>query len=206
VLNRRLASLIAAVAVAGVAATACADQSAAIRVDDVTVSRNDFEDELALYFDNADLRGFVFGQVEQDQLRGELRDSYSQEYVAAVAGLRVQFIVADSVLAAEGLEVTDEDRQAAEDLIADGVPGGVSSLPEDRRADFVDDVAAFTTLQAELQDGFTQAITDAYAEADISVRSQYGTWDPEQLTIVPPDGPVGAPGGGDAETDGPTPG
>jgi hypothetical protein len=84
------------------------------------------------------------------------------------------------------------------------VPGGVSSLPEDRRADFVDDVATLRVLQGELQDGFTQAITDAYAEADISVRSQYGRWDPEQLTIVPPDGPAAPPGGGDAETDGPT--
>jgi hypothetical protein len=206
VLNRRLASLLAAVTVAGAAATACADQSAAIRVDDITVSRSDFEDELAFYFENEDLRGFVFGQVAQDQLRGELRDSYSQDYVAAVAGLRVQFIVADAVLAAEGLEVTDEDRVGAENEIDEGVPGGVSSVPEDRRADFVADVATFRVLQGELQDGLTQAITDAYAEADISVRSQYGRWDPEQLTIVPPDGPVAAPGGDDAETDGPTSG
>lgn len=203
-LNRRFASLLAAVTVTGAAATGCADQSAAIRVDDVTVSRSDFEDELAFYFENDELRDFVFGPAERDQLRGELRESYSQEYVAVVAGLRVQFIVADAVLAAEGLEVTDEDRRGAEDEIDDGVPGGVSSLPEDRRADFVDDVATLRVLQGELQDGFTQAITDAYAEADISVRSQYGRWDPEQLTIVPPDGPAAAPGGGDAETDGPT--
>ena len=205
-LNRRLASLLAAGMLVGIAVTGCADQSAAIRVDDVTVSRSDFEDELDLYFENDDLRSFVFGPAERDQLRGELRDSYSQEYVAVVAGLRVQFIVADSVLAAEGLEVTDEDRAGAEAEIADGVPGGVSSLPEDRRADFVNDVATFRVLQGELQDGFTQAITDAYAEADISVRSQYGRWDPDELTIVPPDGPLTAPGGDDAESDGPTSG
>jgi hypothetical protein len=206
VLNRRLASLLAAVTVAGVAATGCADQSAAIRVDDVTVSRSDFEDELAFYFDNDDLRDYVFGPAERDQLRGELRDSYSQQYVGAVAGLRVQFIVADSVLAAEGLEVTDDDRAGAEAEIDEAVPGGVSALPEDRRAGFIDDVATFRVLQGELGDGFSQAITDAYAETDISVRSQYGRWDAEQLTIVPPDGPVAAQGGDGAETDGPTSG
>jgi hypothetical protein len=206
VLNRRLASLLAAVTVVGVAATGCADQPAAIRVDDVTVSRSDFEDELAFYFDNDDLRDYVFGPAERDQLQGELRDSYSQQYVGAVAGLRVQFIVADSVLAAEGLEVTDDDRADAEAEIDEAVPGAVSALSEDRRADFIDDVATFRVLQGELGDGFSQAITDAYADSDISVRSQYGRWDPEQLTIVPPDGPLAAQGGGDADTDGPTSG
>jgi hypothetical protein len=206
VLNRRLASLLAAVTVVGVAATGCADQPAAIRVDDVTVSRSDFEDELAFYFDNDDLRDYVFGPAERDQLQGELRDSYSQQYVGAVAGLRVQFIVADSVLAAEGLEVTDDDRADAEAEIDEAVPGAVSALSEDRRAEFIDDVATFRVLQGELGDGFSQAITDAYADSDISVRSQYGRWDPEQFTIVPPDGPLAAQGGGDADTDGPTSG
>ncbi len=200
--NRRLVSLIAAVTAAGLAATACSEQAAAVQVDDVTVSRPDFEDELDLYYDNDDLRTFVFGEVAQEDLRGELGQSFTQDYVAAVAGLRVQFIVAELVLADQGLELTDEARAEAEQLIAQQVPGGVSSVPEDRRDAFIDDVATFSLLQGELgQEGFSTAMTDAFAAADISVRTQYGEWDPEQIAVVPPAGPV-APGGGDDAGDG----
>ena len=192
--------LLAAVPVACLAATGCSEQSAAVKVDDVAVSRSDFEDELDLYFRDDDLRSFIFGEVAQDDLRGELGQSYTQDYVAAVAGLRVQFIVAESVLDAEGLELTDEARAQAEELIAQQVPGGLAAVPEDQRDALVDDVATFSLLQGELgQEGFSSAMTEAFGDADISVRSQYGSWDAEQIAVVPPAGPVDP--GGDAEAE-----
>lgn len=206
VLNRRLASLLAAVTVAGLAATGCSEQSAAIRVDDTTVSRGDFEDELDFFYANDDVRTFVFGQISQDELQGELRDSYTQEFVAAVAGLRVQFIVARDVFDDEGLELADEERARAEELIAAQVPEGVDAIPRDRRSAFVDDVATFTTLQAELgEEGFGAAMTEAFRAADITVRTQYGSWDPDQLAVVPPPGPA-SPGGQGAASAGSIPG
>ena len=42
-------------------------------------------------------------------------------------------------------------------------------------------------------------LTAALDEADIEVSSRYGTWDPDQLTIVPPAGPRPAPGDGDGD-------
>jgi hypothetical protein len=197
--TRRLASLLAAATVAGIALAGCSEQAAALRVDDVTVSRGDFEDELALYYEKDDLRDFVFGRVDREQLRGELRESYTQEFVAAVAGLRVQFIVAGAVLEDRGLAVGGDARAQAEALIAGQVPDDALSGAS-RRA-LVEDVAAFTTLQSELgQQRFGQVMTRALRDADVSVRSQYGSWDSDELAVRPPPGPAEAvvPGPGDA--------
>ena len=198
-LSRRHVTLLAAVAAAGLAATGCSEQSAAIRVDDVSVSRADFEDELDLYYENDELRTFVFGQVAQEDLRGELGtdQSYAQDYVGAVASLRVQFTVADALLDAEGLAVTDEARAQALGGIEQQVPGGLGSLPEAFGDAFVDDVATFTVLQDELgQEGFATAMGGALRDADVSVSSRYGSWDPDESTVVPPEGTTSSSGSG----------
>jgi hypothetical protein len=208
VLNRRLASLIAAVSVAGLAATGCAEQSAAVRVDDATVSRSDFEDQLDVVYENDDLRAFLFQAVDRSQLRaeGDPNGSFRQEYVGAMATLQVQFLVAAQALENEGLELTDDDRAGVIDQIDQGVPDGFESLPEGFRDDLVDGIAAFDKLQSELgEDGFTVAIGEVVDAADIEVSSRYGSWDPDQFTVTPPPGPAPAPGADDDET-GLTPG
>jgi hypothetical protein len=208
VLRPRHVTLLAAVAAAGLVATGCSDQAAAIRVDDVSVSRADFEEELDLYFDHDDLRTFVFGEVAQEDLRGELGTDHSfrQDYVGAVASLRVQFIVADGLLESEGLELTDEARVAARDAIAQQLPGGLDSVPEDYLETFVDDVATFTVLQDELgQEGFATAMGDALADAGVTVSSRYGSWDSDQLTVVPPAGTTPQGGSGADGGDQPAP-
>lgn len=202
VLNRRITSLIAAVAVAGLAATGCSEQSAAVRVGDTTVSRSDFEDELDLFYEDDELRTFVFGQVDRAQLRGDMAGGYAQQYVGAVAGLHVQFLVAETVLDDEGFELTDDDRSAAENLVEQAVPDGVDRLPDDLRGDFVDGVAALTRLQDELgEEEFNEAMTAGFEQADVDISSRYGTWDTDQFTVTPPGGAAPAPGAADPATD-----
>jgi hypothetical protein len=199
VLSRRHVALLAAVIAAGLAATGCSEQSAAIRVDDVTVSRADFEDELDLYYENDDLRTFVFGEIAPEDLRGEMGtdQSYVQDYVGAVASLRVQFIVADGLLEDEGLALTDDARAQAEDALVDQVPNGLESVPDDYREAFIDDFATFTLLQQELeQQGFAEAMSGALDDADVAVSSRYGSWDSEELTVVPPAGTTSQGGSG----------
>ena len=133
-LNRRPALLLAAVTVAATVATGCGQQSAAVRVDDESVSRSDFEDELEAYFDNDDLRSAVLGdQTPRADLSGDLRGSYSQEFVGTVAEQQVLFLLAANVRDDEGVEVTDADRLGVREQL-DQLPGASSLADEIGRA------------------------------------------------------------------------
>lgn len=192
-LNRRLASLLAAVTVVGLAATGCAEQSAAVRVGDDMVSRSDFEDQLDFVYENDDFRSLLFGEVGREELRGEgdPRGSFTQAYVGAMAGVQVQFLLVAQVLDDEGIELTDTDREA----VTSQLPGGVDSLPDSMRGDFVDGLAGFNTLAAELgEEEFNAVMMTAFDTADITISSRYGTWDTETDTVTPPGGPAAAPG------------
>lgn len=196
-LNRRLASLLAAVTVAGLAATGCAEQSAAVRVDDATVSRSDFEDQLDLFYENDALRDYLFQGVTREQLRaeGDPRGSYTQAYVGSLAAVQVQFLVAAQALEEEGLELTDADRDALVAELDSALPGGYDSLPSGVRDDLVEGLASFDKLRAELdEDEFNIVVGEVVDRADIDVSSQYGSWDPDQFTVTPPSGPAPAPG------------
>lgn len=196
-LNRRLASLLAAVTVAGLAATGCAEQSAAVRVDDATVSRSDFEDQLDLFYENDALRDYLFQGVTREQLRaeGDPRGSYTQVYVGSLATVQVQFLVTAQALEEEGIELTDADRDALVDELDSAVPGGYDSLPSGVRDDLVEGLASFDKLRTELdEDEFNIVVGEVVDRATIEVSSQYGTWDPEQFAVTPPSGPAPAPG------------
>jgi hypothetical protein len=197
VLNRRLASLLAAVTVAGLAATGCAEQSAAVRVDDRSVSRSDFEDALDLFYENDELRGLLFQNTTQDQLRTEdgPRDAYTQEFVGALARTYIEFLVVEHTLESEGIELTDADRQAVEDQLDQRLTGGIDALPETQRTQVVDGFAGLDKLRAELGDEqFNVVIGEVVDEVDITVSSRYGSWDDEEFTVTPPPGPAGAEG------------
>jgi hypothetical protein len=206
VLNRRLASLLAAVTVAGLAATGCSspastmrEQSAAVRVDDRTVSRSDFEDSLDLFYENDDLRAFLF-EATKDQLRAEdgPRDSYLQEYVGAVAGVQVQFLVVAEALEEQDIVLTDADREAIVQQLDQSLPGGFDSLPSGLRDDIVDGFAGFDKLRSELgEEEFNVVIGEVVDASDIDVSSRYGSWDADQFQVVPPSGPAPAPGTAD---------
>jgi len=201
VLNRRLASLLAAVTVAGLAATGCAGQSAAVRVDDDTVSRRDFEDQLDLFYTNDDLRGFLFQGVTREQLRaeGSAKGSYTQEYVGSMASVQVQFMVVAQALEDEGIEIEDSDREAIISQLDQVLADGYESLPEALGDDLVEGFAGFEKLRAELgEDEFNVVLGEIVDGADITVDSRYGSWDPEQFTVTPPAGSAPAPGTADA--------
>lgn len=206
--NRRFVSLTVAIMAACLATTACSpggalrEQSAAVRVDDATISRSDFEDQLDLVYENDDLRGYLFAGVTRDQLRADDAPvgAYTQQYVGAMAGLHVQFLVADEVLDAEGVELSADDRDAVVAELDQVLAGGTDDLPDDARDDLVDGLAAFGRLRAEFeQDELGDLVNQFVGEATIVVNTRYGTWDAERLTVTPPDGPAPPPGGGDAE-------
>ena len=177
--RRRLTLLVAAVAAAGLVGAGCSEQSAAVRVGDTTVSQSDFEDELDAF---AGLQG-------GDAVRGEARDSYTQEFVGAVLEQRIGFILTEQVFDERGLELTDDDIAQTAAQAGDQLDG----MPRDLRDSLIEEAARQSRLANELgQEEFSRALTDAADSTDIDVNSHYGSWDTEQYTVVPPEGPAGA--------------
>jgi hypothetical protein len=177
--RRRLTVLIAAIAAAGLVGAGCSEQSAALRVGDTTVSQSDFEDELDAF---ADLQG-------GDAVRGDARDSYTQEFVGAVLEQRIGFILTEQVFDEQGLELTEDDIAATTAQAGDQLDG----IPRDLRDSLIEDVARQSRLANELgQEEFGRALTDAADSTDIEVSTHFGSWDPDEFTVAPPEGPAGA--------------
>jgi hypothetical protein len=177
--RRRLTLLVAAIAAAGLVGAGCSEQSAALRVGDTTVSQSDFEDELDAF---ADLQG-------GDAVRGDARDSYTQEFVGAVLEQRIGFILTERVFDEQGLELTEDDIAATTAQAGDQLDG----IPRDLRDSLIEDVARQSRLANELgQEEFGRALTDAADSTDIEVSTHYGSWDPDEFTVVPPEGPARA--------------
>jgi hypothetical protein len=177
--RRRLTLLVAAIAAAGLVGAGCSEQSAALRVGDTTVSQSDFEDELDAF---AGLEG-------AEGVRGDARDSYTQEFVGAVLEQRIGFILTEQVFDEQGLELTEDDiaQTAAQ------VGGQLDGMPRDLRDSLIEDVARQSRLANELgQEEYGSALTDAAQSTNIDVSTRYGSWDTEEFTVVPPEGPVGA--------------
>lgn len=199
-LHRRLAVSLAAVSVAAVAATGCADQSAAVRVGGSTYSDADLHDELDAYGEN-DALWAADGQ-SADAIRGELASSYDQQFVSQIVQQRITFMLGDRIFDDEGLDLTDEQRDTAADELDDGLGGALGGFPESYRDDFVEDVARLNALQDELgADGLDEALVDAADTTDIHVSSRYGRWDADRFTVVPPEGPTPPPLDADEATD-----
>jgi hypothetical protein len=190
--RRRLTLLVATLAAAGLVGAGCSEQSAALRVGDTTVSQSDFEDELD---------GFA-GLEGGEAVRGEPRDSYTQEFVAAVLGQRIEFILAERLFVDQGLELSEADIDETTEQAGDRLDG----MPRNLREALIEDVARQSRLVNELgQEEYTRALTDAADSTDIEVSSHYGSWDPEEYRVVPPEGPAGAEpsqGPGDQTTGG----
>lgn len=203
--NRRIALLLAATTVAGLAVTGCGspatlvdEQAAAVRVNDATVSRGEFQDQLDEFYENDGLRSFLF-EASKEQLRpeGGAPGSYTQEYVGFMARVQVQFLVVAEVLDQEGIEITADDRAAVTDELAERVEGGVDELPDDIADTVVEWFAGYDKLRSELgEEEFNAAVNEAVDGATIEVNSRYGTWDRDRFQVTPPEGPAPAPGEG----------
>jgi hypothetical protein len=201
VLNRRLAALGAALALAGLGASACSNssQTAALTVGNEHVSRAELFEELNLIATNSDFRAARFGQgIDASAVKGTLQTSYNQQLVSSILGQRINYLVADDVLRSKGIEVTAQDRDDISKQLDQALPG--IKLPSRYRADLVEGLSRLTKLQSALgQDAAVAALQKAEATADISVASQFGRWDPDQLQVVPP---AGAHGGSTTTTTG----
>ncbi|MGH9230880.1 MAG: hypothetical protein ACRD07_19495 [Acidimicrobiales bacterium] len=175
----RLTLLVAAIAAAGLVGAGCSEQSAALRVGDTVVSQSDFEDELDAF---AELQG-------RETVTGDLAGSYTQEFVAAALGQRIELILAGQMFDEQGLELTDADIADFTDQAGDQLDG----VPGDLRRSLIEDVARRTRLIDELgEEEYGRALLEAVDATDIEVSTHYGSWDPDQRTIEPPEGPAGS--------------
>jgi hypothetical protein len=191
---RRLLPVTAAVALAGLATFGCAEQSAGVRVGDDTVSESDMVHELDAFGNNDAL----FGEGQAEAVRGDLKHSYTQSFAGEIVQQRIVFMLAAQIFDDEGLELSDADRSDAEQAMADQMQGGLDAFPDDYRATFIDDIARYNRLAAELgEEGFNQALVDKAGSTRIEVSSRFGEWNDAELTIDPPPGPTPGP---DTET------
>lgn len=198
VLKRRLV-LVSAVAVVGLAAAGCSDQNAAIRVGNDTVSQSDFQDELKAYADNEAFWAGL-GLDAQEETAGELTDSYSQGFVCQILAQRVQFVLVDQLFEAEGLELTEFDRQAGRQRLESQFNpqvDPVSEFPASYADRLIDDFARIARLESESdQQRLSEAFQSLVDDTDIEVSPRYGTWNTQRwlerdpCPVDPPDGPV----------------
>jgi hypothetical protein len=193
--------LLAAVAVAlgGLVAAGCSEQSAAVRVGDATVSQSDFEAELDAFGTNDVLA--ASGPDGESGLFGDLSPSYSQDLVGYVLQRRVLFTVAEAMVDERRLDVTDDDRSTAEQQLTSEFMtqsgDGFAAFAADYRRRLTEDYARLVRLQDDVgADDLDQELRAAFDSTDIEVSSHYGTWDPDHYTVVPPEGPAPAPDGG----------
>jgi hypothetical protein len=169
----------AMLSVGALAATGCAEQSAAVRVGDTTVSQSDFEAELDAF---ASSTAFV---ADPASVRGELPDSYTQEFVAGALRQRIEFILAEQLFADQGLELTDGDISDATEQVG----GQLDDFPRDLRESLIEDLARRTRLIDELgEEEYGRTLTEAADATDIEVSSHYGSWNRDTYSVDPPGG------------------
>jgi hypothetical protein len=189
-------SFIAALAVAGLATFGCAEQSAGVRVGDDVVSESEVVQELDAFGQNDAL--FSGAGQSTDALKGELGDSYTQDFVSEIVQQRITFMLAAQVFEDEGLELNSADRENAAANLQQQMQDGFDAFPDEYRESFVDDVAKYNALITGMgEDEFRQALVDKATSVDIEVSSRFGSWDEDQLAVEPPPGP--GPARGDAE-------
>jgi hypothetical protein len=203
---RCLALAPAALVVAGLVTSGCAQQSAAVRVNDQTVSRTELYEELDVISQNREFQQVVLSEdADPGLIPGELGGSYAQPFVGEVIRQRIIGMLATEALAERGIELGDEDVAAVDGQLAqamEGQGGDIASLPQRYREDFVASVAAASRLNEELGQGANQALIEAGNAADISISSEFGSWDQDQFRVIPPPGSSSSGGSGAGSTSG----
>jgi hypothetical protein len=163
--------------------TGCAEgRSYAVRVGDETVPLSDFEDELdaAVELPGLDVPG---------GLSGAAPGSYSQAYVGQYLQLRIVLEVVRQEVEDRGIEVTDDHRQQGIDQLLGGEE--LDGIDASLRDLIVESYAQVVALGEDLG-GLEQVdsfLDTALAEADISVNTRFGRWDPTTVQVIPPEGP-----------------
>ena len=201
--------MLAATALVGVlAATGCAEESAAVRVGDRNLSDKDLMDEVATLYDNTAFWELIdqgAGEpagTSRDVRRGEAPGSYTQAFVAEVIQQRVTLMLLEELFEEEGGEVTAEHRSQATEAQSQNFGPAFSEFPQSYQDDLIEVYSHVASLQESLgPDGFDEAFAEIIDETDVEVSPRYGRWDndifrnaPQQSPIAPPEGPLPAPG------------
>jgi hypothetical protein len=124
--------------------------------------------------------------------RGQGEGTLNAGFTAAVLSNHVLNALIAADLAAEGVEVTDEDVAAGTDLLAQQVGGDIEVIPASYRQTLVELFAGFTALSGALggEAAAQERAGALLAEAEVEVARRYGRWDPETDSVEPPEGPV----------------
>jgi len=203
-------AVLALLAVGGLAACSSGDDEAVVTVNgEVVLDQGDWQTEIdqigdsTEYLDAFGARG-TGGDSTLDS--GELTSILSNHVFAPL----VAQLVED-----EEIEVTDEDRATGTDILTSvlanppqesgNAPIALEDMPE-RYADLLKEIYAnFTAalrhygadpadqndpnIQAA-QEQFNAALDQLRTDAEVEINPRYGTWNPEQVGVDPPEGPI----------------
>jgi hypothetical protein len=193
-----------ALAVVGLGATGCAEQTAAARVGDDIVSESDLMDIVEARADNETYLQLT--GIPADALQGDLEGTnYSQEYVGSLLQERIFVTLFDRVLDDEGVEVTDDQRAQATQAVEQRLQEALGEFPSWYQDQLVEEQSKYIALVSALgsDDAVGRAVADMAERVDIEVSSRYGSWDPalasdawagQALAVTPPEAPEAAPG------------
>jgi hypothetical protein len=204
-----------ALGVLGLAATGCADQSAAARVGDQTLSEEQLLAEATALADDPELTA----QAEESggSLRGASEASISQDVAGFLLNGHVQAMLFGELFAREGQGlVVDDTARANGEQQYESFYGGLGEiLPDSFRSDAVEGFAKAVLVQEQLGSDFNAAFNDVVETTEVHISSRYGTWDAEAFlslisgagsessgpSIVPPAGPLVVDGDGSDTSD-----
>jgi len=217
VLRARFLLLMGAVVALGVAGTACAEQSAAIRVGDDTVSEEDFRDEVEALGKSETALQLMLGATRTD-VAGELGDdSFTQPFIGYMVQQRVSLILQEQLAEQNDIELTDAVRDEVRGQIEsefENAGADMDDLPDAFVDQLVDDIAIGQALQSADQGDLQADYLELAENADVELSSHLGEWnndafvasllgqgqDPQgqQISAVtPPSAPQTAPAGGE---------
>ena len=186
--RRRLLPL-AVLALALVAGAGCADDvSPAIRIGETKVSDSDLLDEVDEWAHNE--QAFDVSQL------AELNPgTYPMRLVDVILQQRIDLELHRVKFEELGLRLDDEMRQQGLLVLFQGdlsnAQQALSGFSEDYARTYVDDIGRQIAVESELgSDEYLAWLNEAYLEADIEVSPRYGRWDPDQQSVVGPDGPT----------------
>jgi hypothetical protein len=186
---RRLLALLAVPVLALVGSAGCASEvSPAVRIGDRAISDADLLDEVDEWANNEQA-------FDQTQLEGLNPGTYPMRLVDVILQQRIDLELHTAKFEELGLELSDEVRQQGLLVLFQGdlstAEQALSGFSDDYAVEYIDDVGRQIAVETELgQDGYAEWRNEAYLDADIEVSPRYGRWDPEQQSVVGPEGPT----------------
>ena len=185
---RRLLTLLAVAVLVLTASAGCAeDVSPAVRVGDVKISDSDLMDEVAEWTGNEQA-------IPQSELAGLTAGTYPMRLVDAILQQRIDFELHEVKFEELGLRLDNDLRQQALLSLFQGdlttAQQALSGFSEDYAAQYIDDYTRQLAVENALGSAdYLAWRNEAYLATDIEVSPRYGRWDPDQQSVIGPDGP-----------------